>query len=80
MEQTRILCDLCGKVVDSQRPVQFASETYLYTPGQVEDGDAVLPTALQATVTIKQAGVGDPFIYDACEACVRGIIRNGVAQ
>lgn len=77
MKETRILCDICGKVIDSESPVQFASEAYLRAP-EIEDG--VPPTRILATVVLKQTGVDDPFTYDACEACVRVAVKNGVAR
>ncbi len=77
MKETRILCDICGKVIDSQSPAQFYRDVYICTPEQIEKGDAVLPTKVRASVVIAEVNADDPFTYDACEECVRETIKVG---
>ena len=74
MKETRILCDMCGKVINSESPDQFTLEAYLYASEHIHEKE---PTVLRATVCIKQTGVDDPFTYDVCEACIRETIKVG---
>jgi hypothetical protein len=65
MKETRILCDICGKVTDSQSPAQFDHWTYL--------GVSQSQTMIRATVKISDGDV----VLDACEACYRATVKLG---
>ena len=77
MEQKRFLCDICGKVIESRDPLKFSRETYLYTQEQVDDGVAVLPTVLHASVRIRRVGHDNEPSLDTCLECAMIVITKG---